>query len=254
MVYDCFTFFNELDLLEIRLKILNDYVDYFIISEADMTYSGIAKEYILEKNIDRFNMYQHKIIYIKCEFVGVFNDAWARENHQRSLLMYGIDNLKTGDVILIGDLDEIPNPDRIKEVSGMTVFHQYLFNYFMDNLNKTESPWKGTIGIKLTTDFQKLDPQKIRDLRFSLPGIEDGGWHWTYLGGVDRIVEKIKSFSHTEYNEEKYLNKSEILKKIRERKDVYNRSFEYFGVDIEKAYPEKILNIIKDYPQFLKAE
>lgn len=113
---DCFTFFNELDLLEIRLKYLYDIVDYFVIVEADTSFNGDAKQMVFRDNIDRFEPFISKIIFVPISMINFDNKrkvAWKREEYQRNSIKKGIDSLKLKDtdLILISDIDEIPNKE-----------------------------------------------------------------------------------------------------------------------------------------------
>ena len=113
---DCFTFFNELDLLEIRLKYLYDVVDYFVIVEADTSFNGDAKQMVFRDNIDRFEPFISKIIFVPISMKNFENKkkvAWKREEYQRNCIQKGIDTLKLKDtdLIIISDIDEIPNKD-----------------------------------------------------------------------------------------------------------------------------------------------
>ncbi len=106
-IYDCFTFYNELDLLEIRLHELSEKVDYFVIVEADKTFTGIQKEFLIEKNINRYKKFKNQIIYIKLN-LPKFNSAWEAEYFQRNAIIKGLKNCKDEDIIMISDVDEIP--------------------------------------------------------------------------------------------------------------------------------------------------
>lgn len=113
---DCFTFFNELDLLEIRLKYLFDVVDYFVIVEADTSFNGDAKQMVFRDNMARFEPFMSKIIYVPINMKYFENKnkvAWEREEYQRNCIQNGINTLKIKDtdLVLISDIDEIPNKD-----------------------------------------------------------------------------------------------------------------------------------------------
>jgi beta-1,4-mannosyl-glycoprotein beta-1,4-N-acetylglucosaminyltransferase len=117
-IYDCFTFNNELDLLELRLNILNDRVDFFVLVEATKTHSGEEKNLIFEINKKRFNRFLYKIIHIKVEDMPVLinNNRWVLENFQRNAIIRGLTNCEENDAIIISDLDEIPNLDSIDSI------------------------------------------------------------------------------------------------------------------------------------------
>lgn len=112
-IYDCFIFFNELDLLEIRLNELNGFVDYFVIVESDKTFTGNYKGYIFEKNKSKYKSILHKIIYIKVTMPSKIN-PWQAEFLQRNKIKEGLKNCNENDIILISDIDEIPNLKKIK--------------------------------------------------------------------------------------------------------------------------------------------
>ena len=119
-IVDCFTFFNELDLLEIRLKYLYDTLDYFVIVEADQTFSGENKSYVLEEHWERFRPYHPKMVYVQLKmksFEAKRKVAWKREEYQRNGIRKGIERLELNknDLILIGDIDEIPNKEVLKQ-------------------------------------------------------------------------------------------------------------------------------------------
>ena len=122
-IYDCFTFFNELDLLEIRLNILDAKVDRFVLVEATTTFTGQKKELNFEKNKSQFEKFLPKITYV------VVNDmpkvengnAWALERFQRDAIMRGLSNCSDEDIVIISDLDEIPNLEKIKEIKSLLI-------------------------------------------------------------------------------------------------------------------------------------
>ena len=111
-LYDCFIFNNETDLLEIRLNILNDYVDYFVIVESEETFTGIKKKLVFDiKNYEKF---KEKIIYgVIKKFPQDFKSAWQNESFQRNYILHLLDSATSEDFIIISDLDEIPNLENI---------------------------------------------------------------------------------------------------------------------------------------------
>ena len=144
MVYDCFPFFNELDVLEIRLNVLDEVVDKFVIVEMSKTHTGIDKPFYFEQNKARFKKFLHKIIHIKVddipstENLDKVDSAWLLENYQRDQIMRGLKDAKDSDIVLISDCDEIPNPVRIREYkqnreSGIRIFKQSMYHFFLNN-------------------------------------------------------------------------------------------------------------------------
>lgn len=232
-IYDCFTFFNELELLELRLDILNKYVDYFVIVEMDKTHSGISKDFIFEKNKESFNKYMKKIIYIKAkspklnkfyqsDFFGRINKIkifsvlinrfnlgrWKLENFQRNQIKQGLHNLEKNDIVVVSDLDEIPNPEKFEEMKnylknheGIIGFKQNYYAFFLNGF--IHSNWIGTkaTSYEYFCDILKRSAQKLRIQRNvllsrtnkNLKIIKNGGWHFTYLGNYENLLIKMSS-------------------------------------------------------------
>ena len=125
-IIDCFTFFNELDLLEVRLKYLYDVVDHFVIVEANRTYSGNKKEYILQNHLKRYAPFADKIILEQLDFDQcdhVKNTDWGRKNYQRDSIKKGLEKLsiEDDDILLISDLDEIPDKSAVEKLKQGTI-------------------------------------------------------------------------------------------------------------------------------------
>ncbi|HAH86951.1 MAG TPA: beta-1,4-N-acetylgalactosaminyltransferase [Armatimonadetes bacterium] len=286
-VYDCFTFFNELELLELRLKLLNDVVDYFVLVESNKTFKNKDKEFVFEANKSMFEEYLAKIIYIRVEDMPDYDPAvdniWTLEIHQRNSIMRGLENSSPEDLIFISDIDEIPNSEVVRlldkskcEIKFLTygprrsfcqafarfplllfkhhgmklldrmplVLEQSLFYYFVNCRSKGK--WPGTI----ITRFKNLTtPQKLRNRRYSHPRIINGGWHFSYLGGAERVAEKVNSIigvPGTAYPKD-YLEEC-----IANGLDIYGRDgqeFEYEFINIVNAgFPEHMNAIIEKYP------
>ena len=129
LIYDCFTFFNECDLLEHRLKYLYDVVDKFVLVEMSRTQRGELKDFFYEKNKERYSNYANKIVHIKItdDMIGNLHPKlkkdkrgnifdWRYENFQRDGITYGLSECKDDDIVIISDLDEIPNKRIIEEI------------------------------------------------------------------------------------------------------------------------------------------
>jgi len=148
-IFDCFKFFNELELLELRLMELNDVVDYFVLVEANKTHTGKEKPYIFEENKEMFKDYLNKIIHVKVDDLPPYsqNDIWTAENYQRNCIMRGlVDYAENGDKIIVSDIDEIPNPETIKENltdNRWVTFKQKLYYYYVNCEQNCE--WNGPI-------------------------------------------------------------------------------------------------------------
>ena len=258
MLYDCFTFFNELDLLEIRLNYLNEYVDKFVLVEMGKTHSGQDKPFYFEENKSRYKKFLPKIIHIKVTDYpeNSINDSWHLENYQRDCIMRGLDNAAPDDVIIISDLDEIPSCEAITSyTNGIMVLEQKMMYYYLNNLNITDSIWRK--GTKICHFSDLLNPNLNvfnqfgcnhtkkglpTYIRFcSGPSFPNGGWHFSYLGNSHDISYKITSFAHQELNNEKYTNTSEIEKKIKSGQDLFDRHYVYKPIPIDDTFPEYIV-------------
>ena len=257
-IYDCFIFHNEIDLLELRLNILNDVVDKFIIIEGDTTFSGIKKESNFLKNKDIFKQWEDKIIY---EFINVpdYDVSWDREIFSRNYFLK-LPIFKDEDVLILSDLDEIPNPDAIEKVNDWIesdthfTFRMDFYMYYLNSFKTSE--W---FGSRVAT-YGYLKDKTVDDLReatedenkISGPIIDGGGWHFSYLGGEKMIRQKIESFSHVEYNNESI--KSNITDNLEKNLDPFGRPYQpYKVVKIEEdVYPEYLLNNIEKYSHLIK--
>ena len=244
MIYDCFMFYNELDLLEIRLNELNDVVDKFIISECTRTFSNQPKELLLEKHKERFKKFWHKIehIIIDENDLPYFNDSWTYENYQRNIMSKALENCNSNDIIIISDLDEIPDIKVIKELKGfegIKILEMKQYNFYLNYLNSKEPVWKRGTRV---FHYKELLNNNLTGIRLSEGShIENAGWHFSFLGGVEKVKEKIESFSHQEYNNEYYTDIKRLEKSIKEGKDIFERGYEYQIVSIDKSFPEYIL-------------
>lgn len=265
-IYDCFTLRDELDVLELRFNILNDIVDYFVICEANKTFTNQPKDYTFIKNYTRFEKWIDKIIYLPIELNDEGLDfetkdtsyqptsaAWQFEYQQRSALIYGLKNINDEDLILMGDIDEIPNPKGIKPYDFPVIFLMDFYYYFINNksIGPQDSIWCGTTLIqgKYLSNFTSL--QHLRDVKNSFHAIKSG-WHLSYLGGKEMIKTKIKSFSHTEYNNEKFYNDENITRCLNKGEDIFNRvGMNFSMIDIKEAYPPEIYKILLKFPNFI---
>jgi len=196
-IYDCFIFFNEIELLELRLMTLYDFVDYFVLVEAGTTFTGKKKEYYYDNNRELFKKYADKIIYVKMGDLPHVGDAWQNEYANRNAIQYGINEASDEDYIMISDVDEIPNPVAIQQGinRGFDVFtlNQKLFYYYVNCIQKQE--WFGTV---VTKRKNMKTPQQLRKMRnHKINVIGDGGWHYSFLGGGERIKAKLEAYAET---------------------------------------------------------
>ena len=236
-IIDCFTFYNELELLTYRLNILNDIVDYFVIVEATHTHIGKEKMLFFNENKHLFENFIHKIIHIivddfpyKQPNVNTHEEnQWSNERFQRNQIKRGLDKLDLNDhdIITITDLDEIPDPNTLSKIKNNEInveINSLQMDLYYYNLNsKISKLW---YHAKIVT-YQKYKDSTIScsDIRLSMnyPLINNGGWHLSYFGDSSFIKNKIENFGHQEFNSDFYTNKELIEKRIKNYEDLYER-------------------------------
>ncbi len=260
-------FFNELDLLEFRLTLLNEHVTHFVIAESNITHSGQSKPYHFEENKKRFDHWLHKITYLKVKQTTNGLDfstkgtsynpksaAFNIENEHRNTLSVASSIANDEDLILISDLDEIPNPFSLKNKSLETgpVAFSMLFHYYFFNCQNVgaERWWNGSI-LCTGKQFKHTTPQLLRDNRNIFKRVRNAGWHFSYLGGVEKIKQKIQSFAHTELNREEYLSDTRIRKALEEGNDIFNRPDAIYKFVSVYYYPDFLRTVMEQYPAFI---
>ena len=244
-VYDCFMFSHELDLLELRLNELDNEVDYFVLAEGTLTHSGLPKPLYFEENKARFSKFLHKIKHIVVnEWPANPDSPWDREKLQRDALVQGFADAKPYDVIMITDIDEIPRAEvvsKYKRHIGWTRFETNFCYYYLNNLSDVK--WcKG--DILSAFDLMGKTPSQIRYAEIDKK-IPDAGWHFSFLGGMESVIEKIEGYAHQEYNTNEI--KSNVAKAIAENKDIFNRPVTYSLVNIDNTYPKHVVENKEEY-------
>lgn len=294
-VYDCFTFYNEFELLELRLESLYNLVDYFVLVEADKTQRNEHKPFYFLENKSKFTKFipkiRHLMMNVSCPYKG--DGDWVIENAQRNYIKQGLFDAKSDDLIFISDLDEIPNPQILNKIFNNqvtllsqcflqppppsvlankiislpcqlliraidllefspVVLDQILFRYFFD-LAKKDGFWQGTV---LTRYKNMANPQKLRDLRTVLPRISDGGYHFSSMGGVDRVINKVRAICEGHAVEDSDTGYKEFVKKrmlngsyLSVENNSGTRTF--FSYDVTKINLPYLENFLKMYPYFL---
>jgi beta-1,4-mannosyl-glycoprotein beta-1,4-N-acetylglucosaminyltransferase len=272
-VFDCFSFFNELDLLELRLRILDPIVDYFILSESNVTHSGKDKPLHYQLNRDRFSAYAHKIIavdYTPTDAEREANNPWVLEQAQRNIIASILGELAQPDsIILSSDMDEIPNPKVLPTVirsasqgtPNIFVLEQLMFEYFLNTISLDKPLWP--MGTRLCRyERFKTTPLTLTSLRLS-PGIyiPNGGWHFSCLGGVAKIIEKLEAYSHQEFNTNEYKDPHRLQERIQKGEDIFGRPNRYQAVPLWggisrfwPGLPVAILNHQYHYQQLISPE
>ncbi len=268
MIYDCFSYLDEDLLLNLRLNILNKYVDYFVIVEGNRTWQNNSKE--LKFDIKKYEKFKDKIIYIKVTDFPDGRDPYLRENHQRNSILKGLINSKDQDIIIISDLDEIPNPEvfkNFKKEMRFAVFKQKHF-YYKFNLQSKNNPY--WLGSRICLKKYLISPQWLRDLKFKKRPfwrldkfrlnniIENGGWHFCNLKKPESLLYKYKNLCETddpihfkEKIDEKYLNIEEIKKRINKGQDIIGRKDNFIKVNLDNSFPKFLINNQSIYSDWL---
>lgn len=226
-LYDCFTFFNELELLKVRLEELYDVVDHFVLVEASKTFSGNPKPLYFSENAHHFEKYKDKIIYVAVDDFPLptsdpANDRWIREEFQRNAMLRGLIGCSNEDIILISDLDEIPNQQSIHEIRNffnkkgfypalekrhgskdalsrkenqlICELHMRLFLFYLNQ--ESAFVWNGAVKAAPYWLVKKRSPWNLKILHMhdrNLPKIYDAGWHFHAMGGRERLDYKLES-------------------------------------------------------------
>lgn len=231
MIYDAFIFKDELDLLEIRLNELNHIVDRFVLVEATKTFQNNHKSLVFQNNSKRFSSFLEKVIHVTIDDFPAFTGAWAQEYYQRNAIMRGLAGCQADDVVLISDVDEIPRPDAIvafMNSPGVKVLEQAFYYYFL-NCRCVSFNW--VRGTRLLRYQDVTSPQEIREHKGDRT-VSEAGWHFSYLGGVEKIIDKLESFSHTEYNDVSFKNRETLLRLVNLGQDIFGRPYKFqFGLD-----------------------
>jgi beta-1,4-mannosyl-glycoprotein beta-1,4-N-acetylglucosaminyltransferase len=202
MLIDTFQFYNELDILELRFKTLDPYVNLFVISESPETHAGKPKPLFFEENKQRFAKWLPKIRHIiapPCKT----NGLWDREKHQRECLLEGIQDMPDDAFIMISDADEIPKMDKLMLQPETTrSFHMFMFEYSFDNMFVGES-WIGTV-VTNVREYKKMGPNYFRDNRWKFPCYPYSGWHCSSFGDAKHVWNKIQNYAHANDDKHKH--------------------------------------------------
>ena len=254
-IFDCFMYFDEEIVLDLRLNTLNPIVDYFVIVESKFTHKGDERE--LKFDINKFHEFKDKIIYLvfdeEPENIEKLNDgdiegeisrklilnAARRENGQRNFIARGLKNADSDDLILISDVDEIPNLEKIdfKKIRNQIVlFRQDMF-YYKLNLKLPDLVWSGTKACK--KKYLK-SPQWLRNIKdkkypvyridtffsekkyINIKFISDGGWHFSNIKTPSEIEHKLRSYLHHREFDINPLSVNDIENIIKNKQAIYD--------------------------------
>jgi beta-1,4-mannosyl-glycoprotein beta-1,4-N-acetylglucosaminyltransferase len=222
-IYDCFMFYNEFEVLEIKLNELYDHVDCFVIVESTESFRGNPKPLYFYENRERYSKFLDKIIHVVADRIEAYS-PWVRESYQRNQIRKGLLNLNNWDVVIIEDLDEIVRPSKLREILSLLFDHQVKcvccrlnrYDYYLNRWGRINGngPYELGSAVMKYADLKKISPQKLRERRIFGHILNDAGWHFSYMGGVSKVIEKLENFSHSELDTEAFKNAERIRKNI----------------------------------------
>jgi beta-1,4-mannosyl-glycoprotein beta-1,4-N-acetylglucosaminyltransferase len=281
-IYDCFNFFNELDILELRLNILYEYVDHFVIVESSVTHTGEQKPFYFEDNKERFSKFLDKIIHYKVydtpsnflnlspsedntvsminrfietqtnRFNRSYQSDYGRDFFQKECVRRPLVDCDDEDIIMISDADEIPNTEILKNLSDLDLennrysLNQYMYCYYL-NVFK-EPTWYGT-KLSKYKNVKTLSFNEVRGDEKLTIKIPKGGWHFSFMGGEEMVRKKMLSYSAKDLTSVSVLNS--ISENIKNDIDPFFRG-KLTKVEIDDTYPSYLLKNIDKYENLIK--
>jgi beta-1,4-mannosyl-glycoprotein beta-1,4-N-acetylglucosaminyltransferase len=256
-IYDCFMFFNEFDILDIRLNYLSEIVDHFVIIDYFITHQKNKKNLNLLNNMEKFDKFYDKIIYVVPEYQEFPNFVHQRpkltlsvvEVYERNSMLLGLKNCNAYDLVLISDIDEIPKLSDIEKINGNKIYGFHNDNYISWLNNRTSiNNWNGTQGTRYDNI---LSPQITRATRCKKSKgepdfiqLQNAGWHWTscYGTNISSAIKKYNEWGHA-YDDWTIKIKENIV-------DYKNDVVEYVDV-IKTDFPDIIKNNILQYEHLI---
>ena len=283
-IFDCFMYYNEDFILDLRLNYLNKFIDFFVIVESLYNHKGEKKN--LNFNIKNYQKFKEKIIYIVLDHlpdsIEIINDnddedakngkyilnGYRRDNFQRNYIMNGIKNASLDDLILISDIDEIPNLKNLNlgEIKNRLIFFKQKMCYYKFNLYLKSYNWVGTRACKKKN---LISPQWLRDIKsrsypfwridtfFSknkysdIYFVNNGGWHFSYINSAEGIENKLKSYTHHREYDLNPLGVKKIKNMIKNRETVYNLNVDQRADQFEKGQKLDVLEF-NELPKYIK--
>jgi len=233
-IIDCVIFYNEIDMLLYRLTVLDSVVDYFIIVESTKTHIGKEKPLFYVINEEKFKQFSKKIIHIVVDDLIIAdinkNEQWLNENKQRNAIDTGIKqlNLSNDDLIIISDVDEIPDPESLQQMKNNEIeikFANMKQDFYYYNLNSLCVGETWLFPKIIAYDIYLLfdsSPQTIR-MSHAKDTIDKGGWHLSYFGNVQFIKNKLQNFTHQEFNLPHIIDENMLKTKIENFDDILQR-------------------------------
>jgi len=281
-IIDCFNFFNEFDIIELRLNILYPYVDKFVIVESNVTHTGESKPFYFEENKEKFNKFLDKIEIYKVtdtpqnflslppsgdpslqtiyKYIGETNyfnrenqTDYGRDFFQKECLFRALNKYSDTDLAFFSDADEIPHPGIYENLNKLDLENniyacsQKMYYYFLNVLKETD--WSGS-KFGLLKNLKKYPVNVIRNEASLTKKVVPGGWHFSFMGGADKVRSKLLAYSAKDMANERVMNS--IEDNIKNNIDPFFRQ-SLTTVEIDNTYPKYILNNLDKYKHLIKS-
>lgn len=258
MILDAFPFFNEVDLLELRLRVLDGLVDRHVLVQSEETHSGRPKPLTFKIDDPRWAPWREKIVPVVVPRMPEAKDFWVRENAARHAMNPAIRELEPDDLVIVSDVDEMPDPEVVRDMMPALTplawvgFRVPTFYYYL-NL-QVRKPFR-CIALARADTAQRTGAQGLRNGRHSPPiGPITGGWHFSYQGGVEAIRAKLAAFAHGEYNTPFYTDPAHIRARIAAKRDLLTDKRSPFTVVPLSALPAEVQQHPERYAHLLYRE
>jgi beta-1,4-mannosyl-glycoprotein beta-1,4-N-acetylglucosaminyltransferase len=248
MIFDCFPFFDELMLLEIRLKELSPVVDRFVLVEATHTHSGKPKRLYYDevKDNEIFGPFKDKITHIACS-APMGPDRFENDRNQRNAILYGLRGAMADDIIIVSDLDEIPRRGVVplmKHFHHPTRLQMKLFYYSFNCRANEEWMYPAFCQYKDLVTPDKLRLGEYKDY------IPDAGWHFSYLVPPDQIPKKLEAFAHAEYDTDYFKDVNRLQERVAAGEDIFERGMTFTTEPLDA--PKCVMENEEKYRQFIR--
>jgi len=227
-VFDCFTFFNELDLLEMRLEEMERAVDVVVIAESPVTFQGKPKPLVFDENRARFRRHLPRIRHLVVADMPEGEETWPREEHQRNALRRGLADAPDDATILISDVDEIIRPHAVEQARQAGAFRFLAMDLHLYFLDRRAGPWLKAYAApwSFVRAMERLSAPREQEANYlqaqgmdpALHIIPDAGWHFTWMGGVERMLVKLDAFSHVEEEVQKWRDPDALARSLAEER------------------------------------
>lgn len=288
MIYDCFTFFNELELLELRLHELSGVVDKFVLVEATRTHSNQPKSLVFRENRGRFQEFEDKIIHVVVDDMPDAKNAWVLENFQRECIARGLANCRPDDIVLVSDLDEVPRATAVTQAVQQLPFRDNIFSNCLHGMLNSrpatrlfrlrgirrlarkynpfvvrfeQRQYWHYMNCKMVKRFLTFGTRMVRYRDFSSAEelrhsgyrvVEDGGWHFSFMGGAERIREKLLAYAHQERNRPEFTDVKSINDRINRGDPIWNVDWKFEFAPLDDSFPRYLLEHREAFAHWIK--